>query len=530
MPIETPVDLDDFSIDQIETGPPFDWKPVAIAEDAFPHTLLEHRDQLYVFASSAEGGAAPPSGLQAWRSDNGVAWNFLGTVISEDHQISSIASTEVGLIAVATNDSDERIHLWGSVDGIAWSEIVDSIPVGDDPITSFQSSAVFADDEMVVVAGSTALDGLRLFEQHFRDTTRTEVDLSGLTVGWEHVGGDLTMVVRGPLGILAHQIPASDLGLTQEQTDWISGYIGGQGDRAVVWTTRMNGDWESAEIEGAFWLTSLTTGPEGELIAFGYGNTTGAWRSSDGVNWEPESNEAGDLYLAEPWADGFIGFGYTGSGEDVLVSERGDAWEPAGLSALFPRGLGWYSSGLGTGKGGIAVVAEIWLEGSPPFDSGRSTIEKDGFTVTVNHESGNVTLESDDHRRSWGMWSSQPPDDVEIDIPTRSITFHDPESGETLVSFTMDELRDLELRARVFELEGNVVFSFSTDAETWSLQDMGDEIGESARVLDLEVTDERVVALVADRDEWLGGFATIGFEIWSAEIPDAGSLESGTSR
>lgn len=148
----------------------------------------------------------------------------------------------------------------------------------------------------------------------------------------------------------------------------------------------------------------------------------------------------------------------------------------------------------------------------------------------MDYQTGNVTLESSDVRYSWGMWSNQSPDGVELDIEKRLVSFRDAESDEVLVSFTMDELHDLDSRGQILETEAGVAFSFSPDAKTWSLQDLGDEIGDEARVFDLEVTDESVVALIGPRGGWVGTRSAVDFEIWSAEIPDAGSLESVTSQ
>jgi hypothetical protein len=530
-PLETPIDLDDFTVDQIETGPQLDWQSVAVIEDAFPYEILEHDDQLYVVASSAGGSDVPPTGLRAWRSDDGIAWDSLGELFGQDHQISWLTSTDLGLIAVETNSANGNIQLWGSADGVSWEEAYPSIPAGDDGITSFEPSTVAATDRVVVVAGQTWLDGRKLAEQYLRDTTGSEVDLSDLSTEWDVTGEDLTLAMRGPLGFLAHRIPAADLGLSDEQMKEISGLANDPGSQTAIWVKGDDGDWVSAEVEGAFWLTSMTALPDGDLVAFGYGATASTWRSVDGVTWERYQIEGGHPYIAERWGDRLVGIGDTMSNQDILISEDGTSWEPVGLGELFPNGLDWYPSGFASSEKGIAVVSELWPSGQfPSPESGPSTMEKDGYTITLRNQTGNLTIESDDDVHSFAAWTGTQSDHIAVDLQGRTVTFHDRESGEAIVSLTFDELNDLERGAPIPRLADHAVFSFSPDGETWTVQGLDSEMGENGRVLAMDLTEERVVALVVRPEDWKGAIPAEGFEIWSAEVPDGATFSSGTSQ
>ena len=70
-----------------------------------------------------------------------------------------------------------------------------------------------------------------------------------------------------------------------------------------------------------------------------------------------------------------------------------------------------------------------------------------------------------------------------------------------------------------FDTEQFHALVFSEDAETWAIQDVGDEFGEDSRVTQLEMTDSRLVAAVVNSTDFYSRRPTAGFEVWTARLP-----------
>jgi hypothetical protein len=231
------------------------------------------------------------------------------------------------------------------------------------------------------------------------------------------------------------------------------------------------------------------------------------------------------------WGDGYVGLGDNGV-PDVLISDDGRTWQGADLGESFPPGMIWYPTGFAAGDGGIGVMSETWVADTTPRGvPDPPSIERDGHTLSLDHRTGRLTLDSAQGAQSWSVWTEQSQDGIELDLEKRVVAFLDSNTGEPTVSFSFDELNEME-SALYPSSSGGVYhrgFSFSADGANWTMQNMATEIGEDGRVLELEVTDDHVVALVSRDPDWTRPYGVESFEIWSAVIPDEASSGNGTS-
>lgn len=514
--INPPLDLDNFSLEQIETGDQLEWRQVAEIPEAMPQSLLAHRDAVYVFSPVTDDGM----GMQAWRSTDGLAWETLGTLIRETHQITSIASTSLGLIAIEPDASDDYVHVWGSVDGANWLEIVDGIPVaGSRDEVDFFPSAIAADERILAVAGRVKPDVTQLAEDYLMDTTGSEIDLSGIPIGWTSSPEDLYMTIYGPLNYPVTRISGSELGLTEEQREEISGYFLGQPDDATIWTKADDGDWQVGEIEGASFINALAPDENGVLRAYGNGYVPGSWVSHDGVDWE-KLNDSGAPTRVETWGNRLVGIGDTGINPDVVVSTDGETWQESGLADEIPNGVDWFPLGFATGSGGIATVIEAYVDNAPRGIPETPTLTIGDATLTLDYQRSVIHLDKGDQLYTWSIGVANA-DGIEIDLAARQLTFVDPVGGETIGVFSFDQLFELEAAAHIAgATDGTQTgFTFSPDGAEWSVQSMAAEIGPDAAVSHVEVTDDNVFALVVRPPEWDRPYGVEGFEIWSAPLP-----------
>ncbi len=514
--IEPPLDLENFSLSQIETGPELAWSEVAEMRGSSPKSLVAHRGMVYVFSPAASDG----SGVKAWRTTVGAVWQDLGTVIDATHLIGSIASTSLGLIALEPDARDDYVHVWGSVDGMSWLEIVDGIPVtGSREDVDFYPSAIAADDRLLAVAGRVEPDVTRLAEKYLENATGDRVDLTDVPIGWVSSPEDLYMTIYGPLGFPVERISGDQLGLSDEQREEIGGYFLGRSEDATIWTKADDGEWQVGEVEGAAFISALTPHGDDALRAFGTGYVPGSWISHDGVDWE-KVNDSRTPTRVEVWGDRLVGIGDSGLTTDVMLSTDGESWRDSGLAEEFPPGVNWYPLGFATGPGGIAValaaVADEFPRGVP-----ESPVLKAGeTTLTLDYQRGAVHLDDGEALYTWSV-GMEDADGVDIDLAARTVRFADPENGEVIAEFDFEELFDLEsrpLRAGIVG-EGPTGLAFSDDGVRWTIQDLTTEIGPDAAVTHLEVTQNEVFALVERSPEWDRPYGVEGFEVWSAPIP-----------
>ena len=512
--LERPLDLENFSVDQIAIGEPLEWERAAGIDGVFARQMVSHEGALYLFGSFQDWWDPGPAATIVFRSVHGRNWESLGTVLETEHPLGPVVSTPQGMIGIVEGESD--FTLWRSDDGVAWqSELVE---VDESlPHSIINTGALAANEEGTVLSVNRQVDVGELIRERLR-AAGANFDLSQLGWGQSYVDKEVRLIVTGPLGIQLMQLTAEDIGLTDQQIDEL---ITGGGETEVsLWIGRDGHKWETRAMPGVSWIESLTFDGQ-RLLAIGDTRTgRSTWASEDGgLSWTEIRMTNGDPYNVTRWGKRYVGL-ELGPGVDVRVSDDGSTWEAMGIDEHFPHRFDWSGWGLTAAEGGIAFLADgnRDLGGAEP--TAPSVLTDDDATLRINSSSGNIELFSDGETFIWGMWSDQPQDGIEVDLEAGQIHFRHPETGERLASFGIDELGEAERGFGQLPETSDEHFQalvFSSDGESWTIQDTETDFGESMRVLSLTVTNETVVALVLS---WRNVYESEpGFEIWTAPIP-----------
>lgn len=523
-PLDRPIDYGNFTVDQIATGDQLEWRRVGTVRDAnWPAGLVSQLGWLYLFTSSQIPPNGQPEALRAFRSIDGFDWEDLGDVISTNGYFTEVAATPFGLMAVES-DSDGSVVSWTSTDAVDWKENLVS-PSGDGPLLT-AANTIGANSSMVVVTGSTYQDAGVLLEERLGDVG-LEVDLSSVPWGIEpDPDGGSNVVVYAPLGIPALSVPLSDLDLTESERMLLQNGMGTD-QAALAWSTTDGVTWTSSTIEGADWIESITSSPDGSLLAFGFDSAGNElWRSYDGATWEKLAFGL-RVRQAVPWRGRLAGL--SGSTRpEVLVSQDGEEWTGLGLADYFPSRISWDPQTIAASDTGIAVTVQGRPAEEPSLPSERrepALLERDGFTLTLDFDQGVIRLERGEYNGTWNLWSSsQVRDSIEVDLESRTVTFLDSglDSGPTpLVTFTFDELDQAEQQ---YYLEtypmGNAstALAYTGDGSSWSVQDLDKAFGQSMQVVDMAATPFTLV-VVAIPTENIIAYPRVELQIWAAPLP-----------
>lgn len=512
--VAPPIDVENFTVEQIATGEPLDWWLSMAIDNHQPLALFEHDETLYLFTDSA---TADSGGLRAWRSGDGIDWEALGEVIPADHEVTTVDSTVQGLVATSNRLADNALVLWESADAIEWAG--SEIPTGTEgPYFVDVASGVGANQTTLVVTSNTRYDRERLLEGRLREIG-IDFDLSNLSWNLRWVGEDgHRLIVRGPVGIPVLEQPIDALALSdEEREELLSELFDPLGTN--VWVRGEDEEWQMATIEDTRSIDSILTSPDGRLIAYGPGASGRVAKiSADGIDWEPgRAISPGEI---EEWSSGFVG---GVSSPELMMSGDGTTWHPAGLSERFPNQMGWSPTTLGAGDGGAAML----LRGSSPLSSlPEPTIHElkaqDGTVFTVDANGPGFQVFSDDGRHRWTLdGAALDQDAIAIDIAGETVILRDPKTGEALATFEFAEIEKAQHAHAMATLPYALseALAFTENGEEWVIQDMAPEIGDTASIALLEVTASRVVAIVRNTVDSFLGDAPPGFEVWSAPVP-----------
>ena len=166
--ISGPIDLENFRISQIVTGPQPDWTLSGDFEGSFPIGLTEHDGAIYLFTTEIADRTSGGRGMTVWRSKDGVEWASLGQVLNDDAAVSTVVSTSQGLIAAGHPAGGTGLVIWTSDDGARWT--ASDIPFRtDSPFLVTHPTAIGSTDDALVVAEVTSLDADLLIESRLAD-------------------------------------------------------------------------------------------------------------------------------------------------------------------------------------------------------------------------------------------------------------------------------------------------------------------------------------------------------------------------
>ncbi len=515
-----PIDMDDFSVDQIQTGVPLEWTRVELAESGHPLGLTEHQDAVYLFASPTSRFQFTAGGLLGWRSSDGTTWEPLGQVIGDSYHVSMVRSTDHGLVAAGTTADGSSLVVWTSSDGERW-EATEFSDETDFWSNRYYPMGIGANDDMLIVASNHDLDRHALL-QRLLDEARIDLDLSQFHWYTEWRGDEgHWLTLDGPLGLRAQEIPLDQFELTPQELRWIvEGHSSAQ--EAGIWARSRDGDWTLASFEGVDWIESIVTRADGSMVLVGWGPAGRVSRQTrDGVLWTDYDAEQ-EPRVMDRWGYRLVGV-QDFSRPELLVSDDGVSWDSMGLADRFPLPIQWYVGAIGSGDDGVALSVMGYHNPMPvdqPQVSSEITTE-DGHVLSLNLEKSILALTVDDTTHSWELYRAELDPGMEIDAFARTMTLSDPGTGETLAELSFEELARAEqvYYTERFEPEEHVALVFTADGSDWIIQPAITVFGRVVWIVSFEVALGHVYATVLDPRDVYNPYAEAGFELWVAEIP-----------
>lgn len=519
--LEPPFDTETFAVSQIARGEPFAWQPVMILDDSYPMALFDHEGWIYLFSTERPNFSGyERGGLRGWRSGDGESWEPLGQVIPERHRISQIVSTPRGLVALEQTD-EPGFAVWRSAFGFDWT--VEEVSVeGLGPSETVAPQTVGGSESVLVVAGNRYVDVQRRIREGFGSLGAG--DDVGFPYGWtvDTRGEEVEFQLYGPLGLSLAVLTPEDIDLTEAEVEALVDEWNGRNASAEVWTRIGEGPWRETEIPGASYVEAIVTTPHGELIAVGYGSSGPAnWSSDDGLNWE-RADRIPRPYGVDNWRGTLVGPSEGGRTSVLISGENGD-WEEIGPHEHFPTEFSWHIGPVGAGPGGIAALVTSWdrytFEPEEPLEP--VTLRNGDATLTIDFQSGSYSVvTSDGSTHTWQMHGVSTPEGITVDLASPVIEFHDPDTGELLATFTIEELTEAETSywGGHHQPAAHRAVVFTSDGEEWSIQD-GAVLGNDLEIMHIEVSETHVVAAGINPAGLYDPSLSPGFGLWSAPIP-----------
>lgn len=519
---ENPIDVENFTIDQIAVGDPLVWEKTKTMVEGVPMGLASHNGWFYLFATpTVTPHLAGSQGLRIWRSADGVAWEYLGEGIPPGHSIISVVATKRGLMAATSGEDGRGLVLWQSSDGLDWAP--ETVPIEYDPLARIGFSSIAANEQTVVVSSYRDLAVDQLIAERMEQTQDVDIAASHWGWGFEVAGESPTFTLWGPFGFPLAEISAEDLELTELEIEQVQRWNRGEVMGSIVWTRDVAGVWSQVEIPDADWVDSVAIRPDGVFLANGgdaAGNT--AWSSVDGITWEKMSPPALRPWRMLPWRDGLVG-PTSMNRASLLASSDGDSWTDIGPGDLFPSPLQWSMNDFAVGPAGILANVVGWSQESPvdTEPTPPPTVRDGGNVLTMNFESGQLTLVAGAETYSWSMYASTTtPEGIDVDLATGTISFADPETGEPLADFSFEEIQNAEQTywSRGWTQNELHAMVFSPDGERWTVQDPVASFGNEL-VRAMVVGDSAVVAITFQVEALFDPANASGFSVWAAPIP-----------
>jgi hypothetical protein len=160
---------------------------------------------------------------------------------------------------------------------------------------------------------------------------------------------------------------------------------------------------------------------------------------------------------------------------------------------MLANDVSWYFDQLSAGGTGAAVVAHGYDSSDMSFVE-SVVLEKEGYTLTTDDARSTLVLERDDSMVLRIPLYSQVQEGVTVDFETETITFLDPETNRTLVTFTFEEVEEAEMTA--YGSAGSrerQILLFTQNGLEWSVQEMGRIVGEDHGIGKVLVTENGVI-------------------------------------
>lgn len=488
----TTIDAETFSVNEITTGDRFSWFKSPSVGSFWPLGLVSHDGLIYLFGSEETPERSRAGlGLSAWSSEDGIGWNRLGDIISQDHAVFEVVSTGSDLVALTVRVDDGAPVVWTSPDGSQWTP--SELPV--DP--EFLGSATFRLNDAVSFRGELIVVGSVHPSSFERVTRALPEELVGDDPFSVRLGFDMSpdggvVNVYGPLGIHAFSIGLEELGLG----DLTESDLFGQQSQArqFLWSSSDGVSWDVDELESSL-VRKLWLRPDDVLVAYGPGDRESTvLLSEDGDTWEQQPRYSLSLIPAQTvWDGALVG----GQGEHIVTTRDGLDWEPLGTGVLLPDAINWELDPVAGGEAGLAVVASA-LEANVAPTFSPVIIEKDGSTLTVDLESPVLRLDhSDAGTITIPLWTGEPSDLLDVDLLAEQVTFRRPGTDETLLTVDFATLARAESSAVSYDTDAERALLFTPNGSDWSVQSLTEEIGAASAVDAMVVLGDRVVMVTS---------------------------------
>ena len=469
-----------------ELGPPLEWRPGPELGAGRPLLVSEWRGVLMLLAATptASGG-----GLTGWASDESLGWRSLGELVPGPASVSSVVAFDEVFWAVGV-DAGGDLTVWRSEDALEWTPSRLDAPDPGPGRTLFTVAATSGDG--LVVASRAEFDPRKWLSDERPELNGVVDDL-----GWGWGGEPLRVSIFGPFGIELFGATADDLGVPEPDALTLDPSVASD---TSVWVSDDGRSWDLATTLEGTAITSIVEGPDGELLAAGRtgSRSTITLVSVDGgATWDEVAGNGSPASAAAVWGDAVVGVGAFYDDVRVLDDER---WRSMGLEQLVGGAENWRVDDVTADARGLVVTAtEFQPDSFGVAQPTRAVAINAGHALTAAADAGELIVTDPDGAvvLRTNLYSGRPHPHIVPNLAERTITFNNEATGEPAVTFTIDELTQLE-RASFGHLTGRTKYSihYSTDGTTWSAHDLDDIAGPGNHVSNVALTSTQIVIAV----------------------------------
>ncbi|MEM8705059.1 MAG: zinc ribbon domain-containing protein [Actinomycetota bacterium] len=429
----------------------------AIARDGvpgFPFALAEVGGSVFVFVAEVPPlWPDDPRGARAFEYTRTGRWFDHGVVIGGAADVTAVVNGDDGLLATGLNGDGEPT-VWRSSDGISWTSEV--LPANTAALGATRPTHLVERDGVVVVASTTIDPWTQI---RLAVTARLGDGVVGPSgVNWSP--GVDEVEIRGPLGLRVATLGLDELGL---DADRLAEAWSGP-PPTPIWVYE-DGRWTTNVIRGD--VATLTATERGEIHLVTTADEISVHRG--GNAWEARPNDTGAFRL-QAWGDRFVG---ETAGGRIAVFD--DELQPV-VDTVPPSGGTPADSTIDeVAVGPLGLVTSVVEWGAP-----SSIDESDEPTPTVLLLRDGYRLEADplhllrlsrdgDEVVRVDAWADDGGYRIDLSGTEPIVVFVDPVTGVDLVTFTLDELRALEVETTSqtdLDAPTTSVF-FSRDGDEW---------------------------------------------------------------
>lgn len=480
----------------ITQGEPLDFTVAELA--GFPLAIMEtEAGELMLVQGDVQSDGT--IGVRNFVSREGRSWVPVGDPISPPNRVAGATVTDFGLVAYG-QDGTGAPTIWITENGRSWNTHT------IDPDSHWPVYQVGATHDLILATGfSSAWSELdAVVRERFGEFGKRQQPV------WDGQK-EPEVILYSPLGLPLTRMTVSDLGFDPARFE--------QTEDTETWATSDGINWYRASLPTPGYPGVFFQGNDGELWhARGEDFTTTLFSTSDALVWTERSDVGASGAQVQPWQDGLVS---VSPDLRVRTSADGGEWSGSTVRDLFTAPNEWYLDPWVAGDQGLALVARWWDRSSQQSIEDRSVeVEHQGRVIRITPSLVTV-LDSDRTTvlANVARWTEVTTPTLSFDEAAGTVTIHDRRDGDALVTFTLEELADLEMEAgapgsaAVFPTHRRVLLT-SIDGCNWTSQEIVLP-GPSWEVYGVTVIGERVALSVVDAYET--GSAT---QLWWATLPE----------